>query len=292
MNSRNLSTTAAVGCILLGALFVGLRVHARHNVQVAREESFWLLTYEVKFDANPVTGSERAKLRLPMPFSTRFCEVLEFSSIHSDLNAEDRVDTATGTRELVLSTQGSGEYGATANFRFRLRPSSDLGREAPLVELKPADQLRYLESTPILPVDAAATREVAQQVVRGSTDEERVLAIFHYCQSLPPGDADSVAEVLQNKNASDKGRARTMVTLCRAARVPARLTCGFEIKQARGRLAKDQEGAAATEAPSLACSRTFGWRPTWARRGCRLIRLTALPIRRISCPSAAAAMKS
>jgi transglutaminase-like putative cysteine protease len=251
LNSRTLSTMAILGCVLAGAVCVALRYHSLNRAQIAREESFWLLTYEVKFDANPVTGNERARLRLPMPFNTRFCEILDYSAIHSELNAVDRTDAFTGTRELILSTQTSGEYSASANFRFRLRPSSDAGRQPPLEELKPSDELRYLETTPSLPVDSTAVRDVVQQIMQGATDEERVLAIFHYCQSLAPGDTESVGQALQNKSADSTGRARTMVALCRAARVPARLVTGFEIKQARGRLAKAQDGASAAELPAV-----------------------------------------
>jgi hypothetical protein len=237
LSSRPLSTIATIGCVLLGTILVAVRYHARQEAQMAREESLWLLTYEMEFATKPVAGSERARLRMPMPFSTRFCEILEYSATHSDLEAIDRTESLTRTRELSLTTQGVGEYHASANFRFRLRPTSDLGSDPPLEDLKAADELRFLETTTTLPVDSTTVRDVAQQLAQGSTPNEHVLAIFKYCQSLPPGETDTVSDVLVRKNCSAKGRARTMVTLCRAARIPARLVAGFEIKQAWGRLA-------------------------------------------------------
>jgi hypothetical protein len=249
VNSRTLSTLAIMGFILLGAIFVGLRHESRHNAQMAREESYWRLTYEVDFDALPVTGEEQVELRMPMPVNTRFCQFLGFSATHPGLRPPNRRLISHGASELVLTTQGTGRFYASANFTLRLRPSLDLGQQAPFEYLSPDDELRYLAATRLLPVDDGKVREVAQRMLtEGDTAEKQVRAIFNYCQAIPSGEIDSVPLVLTEKQANSKGRARTMVALCRAIGTPARLAMGFEIKQVRGRLAEVREGAEPTSA--------------------------------------------
>jgi transglutaminase-like putative cysteine protease len=243
VNSRTLSTLAVMGFILMGAIFVGLRHESRHRAQMAREESYWRLTYEVEFDALPVTSEEQVELRMPMPADTRYCQFLGYSATHPGLRPPALKTAAHGGNELVMTTQGTGRFYASANFTLRQRPSSDLGRQAPLEYLTPDDELRFLASTRMLPVDDAKVREVAQMLTsKGDTPEKRVRAIFNYCQAIPAGDVDSVPLVLTEKQANTKGRARTMVALCRAIGTPARLAMGFEIKQMRGRLAEVREG--------------------------------------------------
>ena len=236
-----------MGFILMGAIFAGLRHESRHNAQMAREQSYWRLTYEVEFDALPVTGEEQVELRMPMPVNTRFCQFLSFSATHPGMSPPSQKAASPGGNELVLTTQGTGRFYASANFTLRLRPSADLGQQAPFEYLGSDDELRYLASTRSLPVDDVKVREVAQRMQNeGDTPEKRVRAIFNYCQAIPAGDVDSVPLVLTEKQATAKGRARTMVALCRAIGTPARLAMGFEIKQMRGRLAEVREGAEPT----------------------------------------------
>jgi hypothetical protein len=249
VNSRTLSTLTVMGFILLGAVLVGLRHEARHNAQMAREESYWRLTYEAEFDALPLSGEEQVELRIPVPTDTRFCQFLGFSSTHPGLSPPCEKAAAAPKDELVLTTQSTGRFYASANVVLRLRPSADLGQQPPFEFLSTDDELRYLASTRTIPVNDATVREVAQRLFDESeTPEKRVRAIFNYCQALPAGEADAVPLVLETKSASVKGRARTMVALCRAIGTPARLATGFDIKQVRGRLAEMKEGSTSSGA--------------------------------------------
>ena len=51
MNSRSLSNLAIAGFIALGAIFIALRYHSRRDADVARQDSRWVLTYDIRFEA-------------------------------------------------------------------------------------------------------------------------------------------------------------------------------------------------------------------------------------------------
>jgi transglutaminase-like putative cysteine protease len=62
-----------------------------------------------------------------------------------------------------------------------------------------------------------------------------MLCLFEHCKTeIEPGDAtlpQDAAAVLQRGTATSLGRVRALVALCRAAKLPARLVTGFEVKE-------------------------------------------------------------
>ena len=87
-----------------------------------------------------------------------------------------------------------------------------------------------------------ATSTTAQEMVNRLRDnhpgpQELVDRIFQECLTLDRAGgrlgADSGDEALLHQKGSPLGRARAFATLCRAAKIPARLVTGFEIKKGK-----------------------------------------------------------
>ena len=238
VSARALSKLAVLGFVLLGLLTVGLRYQSRLSSQIAREDSFWRLTYELKYAATePLADEPDSALIIGLPTDRPRVQIVKEEFIHRGLNAELKQYPSTGNRVLILTTEHGSDYGVTAEFEIRLNSVATWEQLQSLESLSDASRARYLRSDVELPVLSSGVQNVVRQVLRGEgNDAEDVQSIFEHCSNLnsPGQDDDGAGNVewaLANKKASTLGKARAMVTLCRATRIPARLVAGFELRQ-------------------------------------------------------------
>lgn len=239
MNSRSLSNLAIAGFILLGAAFIAMRYHARREADVARQDSLWELTYEIQFDAtttpsDPTSGP--SELRIATPFNTPYCQVLDEDWTNAGLKVERKDLSPSGTQEVRLSTTRPGNYAPQGDFVLRLSPRANASQGPGLENLLRDERSLYLRQDPKrdIPKTASKVQEVVQSLSQSATTEwEQIEAAFNLCMAIDtdPEAAGGVTEALTNKKHSPVVRARTMVTLCRAMDIPARLVTGFEIGQ-------------------------------------------------------------
>jgi transglutaminase-like putative cysteine protease len=241
MNSRTLSTLAIAGFVLLGTICVGLRYRAIQQTEIAREETLWELTYKAAF-TTLITGQEVARLELALPFDTRYCTVLSPNRVirtipNPLLRSEVRGPfPPAGNRELWLTTEQDDTYEATASSVLLLSPRP--GPVPPLENLtSDARSVFTREVQGVLPVFDDDVRKKAQDLTGDAeSPAEKVQRIFEFCKDIATTSDtpdDDVLQALTNRNASALARARTMVTLCRALRLPARLVTGFFISQGK-----------------------------------------------------------
>ncbi|HEY3395671.1 MAG TPA: 7TM domain-containing protein [Lacipirellulaceae bacterium] len=243
MNSRTMSLAAIAVFVLLGGILLGMRYRSLQRIETARQESFWRLTYNVNFEAttNPADAdSPPTQVLLAQPFNTRHCEVLvdekpPWNTIHPELTFKRRIGSYTRTRDILISTSHPKKYLVTATFDLRLSPKEDPSREPRLEGLTGDARSYFLRSEDFIPVNIpqvqAAVDELPDDLV---TEAEIAQEIFKYCANIETpatGGFDTVSEALVNKSGSSLGRARAMVAMCRAQKLPARLVTGFEIKQ-------------------------------------------------------------
>jgi hypothetical protein len=218
---------------------------------VAREDSLWELIYSVRFEPDLTAGQEggeEAIVRMWMPLDTRNCRVVSGRDSFIPLNPKLHVRLGgpfpqTGNRYFELTTrqESTTPYEASAKFLLHLSPRRDLGPAPQLENLTLDDYQRYTrpESTPdgtnIIPSNDPEVRRIAQLVPdEAETEWERIQWIFEYCSDIDSS-VDSATDdtklALTNRKGTPKARARAMVTLCRALRLPARLVAGFRIRQ-------------------------------------------------------------
>jgi transglutaminase-like putative cysteine protease len=248
VNSRTLSLAAIVAFLLLGSILLGLRYRSLERIETAREESFWRLTYNVPFEATTdpaADAAEPAEVWLARPFDTRYCEVLgggqsALSSIHPELKAFQRGPFSfTRNREILIQTLHPKSYVVAATFDLRLSPEEDPSREPNLEGLSGDARSFFLRNEPaepnFIPVNSSEVKAASDALPDDLvTDAEVVQAIFDHVANIETpatGGLDTVDEALKNMSGSALGRARAMVAMCRARRLPARLVTGFEIKQ-------------------------------------------------------------
>ena len=238
MSARSLSQFVVLVFVLLGLLSTGLRYQGRKQSQTAVEDSLWRLTYELQFTAKePLADEPDATLRVGLPADRAHVAILKEEFIHNGLDDEFTPPRKTGNRELVLTTEHGGQYGVRAEFEMRLSPEISWTDEETVESLTDVSRNRYMREAEEFPVHSTRVQNLVSQLPQQDTNPmEKLELLFELCKELdsPGADddgADNVEWALANKTASNLGKARAMVTLCRAARIPARLVAGFELRQ-------------------------------------------------------------
>jgi hypothetical protein len=221
-----------LGFILLGLLAFLSRYYSRTEIREGLQDSLWQLTYHVDFEVD----SPQAEVFLGLPSSSTAAVVEREETTHLNLQGKEKVTPLSQNRELVLTAQISGKYEATAEFEIRLRPRNAWEEQNRFVSLSSAARSRFDRSDDFLDTASSGVREVLQSIPQGEmTEGEYVQKLFEYCSNLKSGTKeeglDDVGYALANHRATPLGKARALVTLCRAARIPARLVAGFEMRQ-------------------------------------------------------------
>ena len=239
MSARVLSQLVALGFIVLGILAFSMRYYSRTEAKIALQDSLWRLSYDVDFDVTGPVGNLRVSLPTSSPAAEVEVEELSTTNLEEEIN-----ETAISkNRELVVTSQSTGTYEVKAEFEIRLRPRYSWEVQNALADLTASARTRFMRSEDTYNTSGAGVRKVLQEIPRGEmTAGEYVQQIFEYCKDnlqgpqLKPDETtdayDGVAFALANHQATALGRARAMVTLCRAAKIPARLITGFELRQA------------------------------------------------------------
>ncbi|MEO0531497.1 MAG: 7TM domain-containing protein [Planctomycetota bacterium] len=235
MGSRSLSQLGILGLLLVGGISLSLRSSARQAEKTALEDSLWKLAYQIDFKA---TGDKTA-VRVALPNGSDHLAIENESFTPPGVpGVVDRVVRLrpSGTRELVVETNRLGDFSLNAEFLLRLRPGGGWG-DLPLMNLTGDTRAWYLrEQSTTFPTNSREVRELVRTGEAETESEGALLQwIFDHClRELEPASADASDTVLGSLRdgvATPLGKARLMVTLCRAAGLPARLVTGFELRQ-------------------------------------------------------------
>lgn len=231
MNSRILSYISVVVCLLLGSALIALRYHVRQSAKLAEEESLWSLTYSIDFEPS----EKEASLYLYIPYDTPHCQV----RTRKPSQAEGLRSEIRGHRIIATAAQSGSLLHFNAEFELTLSPQADMSRAPGMEYLSPDSRSQYLQADAknLIAPENEDVRRIAQRAQEaGDTISQRVQWIFRYCSDIPPGnsgDDPSTILSMESPNATPLGRARTMISLCRSIKIPARLVTGFEIKQVK-----------------------------------------------------------
>ncbi len=237
MSARSLSQTIVLGMILLGGIACAMRYQSRRDTQTAMEDSLWRLTYELQFSAKESLADEPdSTLRVGIPTNRNHVKLVDEEYIHTGLSEKITQYERTGNRELILTTEHGGDYTVTAEFEILLTPDIAWTEEQAMEGLTEVARRRYLSAEDELPVQSPGVQGIVRQTLKGDAELNDILqTLYEHCSNLEPPDADDGADnvdwALANKKATALGKIRAFVTLCRAARKPARLVAGFELRQ-------------------------------------------------------------
>ena len=219
--------------VAAGTVCVGLRLYFRSDVQMSRGDQIWRVAYSVNFHA----ARREAKLRVAFPADTPYCRVFRQEFFYSGLKTERARPAPSDVREVTLATERAGAFHRAAQFDVQISPRAANPAALPAAALTAQARADALRSTNVIQADAKVVQDLLQQLRGSGPVEEADLVgrLFKYCAAeIAPGGDDApedAASVIEQKTAAPEGRARALVALCRAAKVPARLVAGFEAKE-------------------------------------------------------------
>ena len=227
MNARHLTWPIVIALVFAGMAGVVLRQQVRPLGAVQRGETFWRIGYHLRFTAK----SAKATLEIAFPSDTSRSRVSHLEYDFPRITAERR----RSTRSLHLQAVEVGSYDITPKCDIRLSPRAAWSA-GPAERLSPDTRAALLQSRRGVEVDdpaVLAALEKLQAAPAGQT--EMVDRIFEYCSAeIAPGGRTApqyAATAIKQSVGSVLGRARAFVALCRAAKIPARLVVGLQIKQ-------------------------------------------------------------
>ncbi|MCA9261700.1 MAG: hypothetical protein KDA61_20925, partial [Planctomycetales bacterium] len=201
--------------------------------RVAEEDSQWRLRYEIAF----TTAEEDASVRIAIPATSNSYEVVDQEFSEPGLDSTQEVGALTGTREWRVRARHLDPYLASAEFDIRL-PAGDFyfDGESPIA-LSSDARARFLRADDFLPTQSPNVQRALQEAPKGDASQGELLQwAFERCSqdmraTTADEGGDDVGFALEANRATDLGRARAMVTICRALRIPSRLVTGFELRQ-------------------------------------------------------------
>lgn len=232
MNARRATPWVICALLFAGVTGMGLRRHAEHQLQLTHGDTLWRLTYDVDFRAEKST----ARVRVAFPNDAKTCRVFRQDVSYAGMRAERLRPSALPSRELGFAAS-RGEHNFSARFDIHLSPRARFRSSASDTTLTADARAELLHGTPALQTSDPAVVQTLQKLRAGAGKNGNfVQKVFEHCRSeLEPGDPalpQDAAAVLQRGTATPLGRVRAFVALCRAAKIPARLVTGFEVKEA------------------------------------------------------------
>jgi hypothetical protein len=236
--------------LALGTVCLALRVNFRQGTPLLPDDSIWRLTYHVNGRAK-LAG---AKLHAAYPSDTHYCRVFHEGLDPTQPGIERIKSVVSEAREIGVVAHRPGGISLVAQFDLHLRPRGGLRIPAE-PSLSAENRADYLRSKKGIEVEDPVVVATLDRLRTDPADKsELVERVFDFCQAdirsggkeapadkstakpvpadkSPAKEAPSdAAAALKQRWANPLGRARAMVAICRAAKIPARLVTGLEIR--------------------------------------------------------------
>jgi transglutaminase-like putative cysteine protease len=210
----------------------------RLNLHLDAGENDYRLTYTSEFHARKLdgrTGIADTRLFAAFPEETRHCHVFEPEIVSPEMDpVRTRIHTAARRKDIVLRTTKTGPIECSISFHIQLDRKGSWP-ESPNAPLSAKDRTTYLANAKGMTATSALALEMVNRLRDNHPGpQDLVDRIFHECvrniESVGELGPETGDEALLHQKGSPLGRARAFATLCRAAKFPARLVTGFEIK--------------------------------------------------------------
>jgi transglutaminase-like putative cysteine protease len=232
INSRRLAPWVVIVLAACGAAALAARLYSRYSVQMVQGDSVWRVTYDLTFHAKKAGITVRAAVPRDTPHARVFRQELRYSGLSTERLRPSRNDT----REVSVGTMRSGDFHLAARFDIHLRRHTEFGPTPTNVTLTADERAHYLRATRTLPVDHPLVTAAVQELGGDPANKAALMKrLFDFCHNeiatVRTENANDAAATLERRKGTLLGRARALVTLARAAKIPARLIAGFELRQ-------------------------------------------------------------
>ncbi|MCW8964140.1 MAG: transglutaminase-like domain-containing protein [Gammaproteobacteria bacterium] len=230
--------TRPLSVVIFLLVFVALAVStARYLMQTPGSapsgDSAWSVTLEAQIDA-PEAG---ATIQIAPPWDTRYARFYGQSLIHAGMR-QQRVKAKH--RDIVLVSTRAGRLSVNAKFDLHI---SHIPRPAP--QRKPSteyDRSAWLSHAHGIPVEALAIRSIIDKLTHDNPETpvlvDRIYDHVSEQVRITSTGEDDGGTALAKGTGSALGMTRALITLMRAAHLPARVVTGLDLLSANDRQPK------------------------------------------------------
>ncbi|HIJ54621.1 MAG TPA: hypothetical protein HPQ03_00705 [Deltaproteobacteria bacterium] len=195
---------------------------------VPEGDQVWRLIFDLQFESD----QKGATANIAMPADTSRARVFSQNFYHPQMHLVRSRDKKGESREAVFVAPQRGEMELRAEFQIHCSPTAHWQKETKSSDLTADVRDHYLRNEALVQAEHPQVLSIFQNLSSPAKDHGRLLeTIADYCENKIAVSADSgsedAAEALSRSRAGSLGRARAMVALVRAGKIPARLVTGF-----------------------------------------------------------------
>ncbi len=233
MKEQKLTIISAIFIALVAITLITWRVKSDLKAKLSPGESVWRLSYKV------IINKAKAGMRLQMslPRTSSQSRIFQEKFLRSGLLMDILRSQSTKRREAIaVALTDTEKIYFTAEFDIRLKPQN---KPSMYKELLDANlQAKYLTKQKGIQAKSSNIKKILQKWRAQKLDKEKLAdQIFQYCsdQIALGGESSSIdaKETLHQKIGNSLGKARAMVALCRAGKIPSRIAVGYVLEKTR-----------------------------------------------------------
>jgi hypothetical protein len=218
--------------ILVSLACVALRTVWSREGGVASGDSVWRLTLDYDFHSKQSGGG----LYLALPVNTTHVRVVGQNYFYPGLNQTRTRQKSAEAREAVFFIPRAGWFNFRADFQLHFTPGRYKQQTPGKIRLTADLRDLYLRDAPHIQTGSERIQHMLHQLSAQHPEKDALLeAIVDFCERKiavgTTGAPDDAAGALARKKATAMGRARLMIALCRAGKIPARLVTGFILNE-------------------------------------------------------------
>lgn len=219
--------------ILVSVACVALRTLWPKQGGVPTDDRVWNLTVYLDF----VAQQKGASLYLALPIDTLHVRAVGQNYFYPELRQVRPAGKTEKPRVAVFIAPQSGRFHFRADFQLHFTPGIHRQRAPGKITLSPELRDLYLGDEPDIQINNEGIQRMVRQLSAQHTDKDKLLeAIAAFCErkiaTHSTGRPHDAAGVLAKRKGTTLGRARLMIALCRAGKIPSRLITGFILREA------------------------------------------------------------
>jgi len=230
-NQFSLRNLVAV-LFVLGLVLWAWRYLAEPEAHAAPGDRLW----DVELTVRATAVAAKTSAEISTPLNTRFLRVVGQNITHTGWRQSFKLlEHPESSRRIAFVATSDGDLSIHAVFNVHALAVPRLGGKGNTPPLDGNSRELFLRDHPTLQIDhPEVTRVVAALSANVGADQFLADALYDQVRALRDRTAErllDVPDVLNGKSANSRERAYTLVALCRAARIPARLVKGLVLKE-------------------------------------------------------------
>jgi len=219
-----------VTLILLGIITLVVRFFLSTGEGVPHNDKIFILTYDASFKS----VDSKSLIRLSPPLDTDNAFIIAQSIENRGLRLLRNSKNKESLRDIVALATSPGNKRLIAEFSVHISPLNHKKLSLTTLTLSTKQRELYLSNSIGIEIDSTEVMEVVKKLT-AENHERLIEVIFKYVHQNIIRDNtasnDDATSVLRSRKADALGRARAMVALCRASKIPARIITGFILKE-------------------------------------------------------------